>query len=316
MTKAQSRALLDTGTRHVARWTTCSTARAATLAGKGAAPTAAMPGYGRWLGRRRPSGRAERRHARAGTTVGAALPIRPGTGSAGSHDDAVLTRSSRPARRWACWLEPAQDVEWNALDPSGTPRSTSRSRGTTSPAALVDQGRRERPRTRRQVGRRLGAQEADPANPAASFTFSLLEVGAGSSAAAVRRREPGQPRDRPRRRRVVRHRRQLRRERSRGSALRAGLLARGSALSPSAGPSRRGRSVRLRGDRAVLHVGQATLFFSVQHPGLSASAPGRRAAEDLGLRIGAWPRFFVKAAIHRPRSPRRGGPADFLPLRT
>ena len=170
-------------------------------------------------------------------------------------------------------LNRPEDVEWNPLDPSGTPRSTSRSPTSTGGPALDQDGRasnnttRARRRDRRDL-RAAGGERGGPGAPRSTFTY--FEVWAGTTGAGVfDARQPRQHRDRQRRRRLVRHRRQLRRERARRRA----LLPR-----PRPRPRGAGRpTARPSASRACPSDAEATgpcfasdmrtLFFSVQHPG-------------------------------------------------
>jgi secreted PhoX family phosphatase len=186
MTKAQIRALLDTGALYVAHFAGLSNATGRTLVATGLAPTAAAPGGGQWLRLSTASPQVAPNAAALGspgTTIGAALMNTTWNGIGGfPNDDAVLKALFTVCNKIGVMeLNRPEDVEWNPLDPSGTPRLYVAFTNHTGRTALNQQGvldnatQRSDPR-----GAVWAIQETLPATPGVSTTFTYFEVWAGT----------------------------------------------------------------------------------------------------------------------------------------
>lgn len=192
MTKAETRALLDSGKLYVAHFAGLDNTNGRTLLSTNAAPTEAAPGTGQWIELSTTSTTIAPNAAALGTptmTVGQALvDINYNRlGGFPTDDDvrrALFTASNKVG---IMELNRPEDIEYNPLDPSGTPRLYVAFTNHTARVALDQEGRVFDPATHGTssplradtTGAIFAIVESDPANPATSTTFSYMEVWAG-----------------------------------------------------------------------------------------------------------------------------------------
>lgn len=193
MSRAETRALLAAGDLHVAHFTDLDNTTGTTLAGGGEA-TEADPGAGRWILLSTTSKdiapNAGTAAGPAGTTVGAALQDDDWNAIGGfiGDDDvrkALFTASNKIG---AMELNRPEDLEWNPIDPSGTPRLyvafTKHGAQTALDADGVlyppDQWAMQAPKRDDAVGTIFAIEESDPGAPATSKTFAFFKVLQGS----------------------------------------------------------------------------------------------------------------------------------------
>ena len=193
MTRAEIRALLDSGTVYVAHLAGIDHTTGDTMLATGAYPTEAAPGFGQWIEVSltstdlAPNGPAL---GDATRTVGAALADVNwnNIGGFGSDDDVRRALFTAANKIGVVELNRPEDLEWNAQDPSGVPRIyvafTKHGRqvannqdGVQYDPATHDVDSPLRPDA---VGSIFILEEADPGNPAVSDTFTFFTAWHGS----------------------------------------------------------------------------------------------------------------------------------------
>jgi len=197
MTKAQQRALLDTGKVYVAHFAGLDHTHGRRLVG-GAVPSEQAPGQGRWIELSLTSTDVAPNAAAMGEatrTVGAALADNQWNGIGGFTSTADVRKAMFTAalKIGAMELNRPEDLEWNPRDASGTPRLYVAFTNHDRQVALDAGGRLYPPATHSttspnrgdKVGGIFAIQEANPATPATSTTFSYWQVFAGSDAGGL-----------------------------------------------------------------------------------------------------------------------------------
>ncbi|MFO0934338.1 MAG: DUF839 domain-containing protein [Planctomycetota bacterium] len=193
MTKAQVRALLDTGALYVSQFDGLDNATGLTLTAGNATPTEAAPGNGRWIRLSTASTDVAPNAAAlgAGTTVGAALQSNTWNSLGGFPNDDAVRRAlfTACAKIGIVELNRPEDVEWNPADPSGTPRLYVAFTNFNGGLALKANGTlnlapREANRTDRD-GAIFAMQETNAATPATSLTFAYFQVWKGTNGTGV-----------------------------------------------------------------------------------------------------------------------------------
>lgn len=191
MTKAEVRALVDDGKLYVAHLENLDIDTGWTIGGE--MPTEDNPGSGRWIEMSTTStDLAPNAPALGeGTTVGEALQDVEWNSIGGftSDNDVRMALFTAANKIGVSELNRPEDVEWNPLDPSGTPRIyvafTNHTRQVVNnadgvmfdPATQAD----ESPKRDDNFGNIMALVEADPANPAESkeFTYFVAWKGTG-----------------------------------------------------------------------------------------------------------------------------------------
>jgi secreted PhoX family phosphatase len=193
MTKAQVRALLDEGTLYVCDFEDLNNNDGYTLLSTGLPPTEATRGTGRWVELSTTSTDIAPNAAALGDptrTVGAALTDVNWNSIGGFPDDNTVRQALFTATNkiGAMELNRPEDVEWNALDPSGTPRLYVAFTNHTRRKALDQDGvlippaiHGTTPARADTVGRIFALEEANPASPQDSMTFTYFQVWGGST---------------------------------------------------------------------------------------------------------------------------------------
>jgi len=193
MTKAQVRALLDTGTLYASQFDGLNNATGLTLTAGNATPTEAAPGSGRWIRLSTTSTDVAPNAAvlGAGTTVGAALQSTTWNSLGGFPNDDAVRRAlfTACAKLGIVELNRPEDLEWNPSDPSGTPRLYVAFTNFNGGLALKANGTlnlapREANRTDRD-GAIFAMQEGAPATPATSLTFAYFQVWKGTNGTGI-----------------------------------------------------------------------------------------------------------------------------------
>ncbi len=190
MTKAQVRALLDTGVLYVAQWDGLNNATGLTLAAGNVTPTDTAPGSGRWIRLSTASTDVAVNAATlgAGTTVGAALQSNTWNGIGGFANDDAMRRAlfTVCAKIGIMELNRPEDLEWNPLDPSGTPLLYVALTNFNGGLCLKANGTINNVAPRETRADRDGAifamKEANTATPAISTTFTYHQVWKGTNA--------------------------------------------------------------------------------------------------------------------------------------
>lgn len=182
--RAATRALLDAGALFAAHLEGFDVRTGRTLAATGLAPTAAAPGRGRWVRIGRAS-TDEAPNAAAlgapGTTVGQALdsPTWNGIGRFATDDRVKACLFTACAKLGLFEWNRPEDLEWNARDPSGTPRLVVAVTGSVGGTLLDGAGRLGGVARDDALGAIWAVTEDVPGAPAASTGFSVVEVWAG-----------------------------------------------------------------------------------------------------------------------------------------
>jgi uncharacterized protein len=193
MTRAETRALLDEGKLYVAHFAGLDNANGNTLLASGAAPTEAAPGTGQWIhlsvesADLAPNGGAL---GDANKTVGQALTDVSWNGIGGFPSDTDVRRAlfTVCAKIGIMELNRPEDLEWNPKDASGTPRLYVAFTNHGARTALDQQGKLYDPATHATTsvprpdptGAIFSLEEAMPATPGTSKTFSYFQVWKGT----------------------------------------------------------------------------------------------------------------------------------------
>ncbi|MGH7162898.1 MAG: PhoX family protein, partial [Planctomycetota bacterium] len=192
MTKQQIRALLDTGTLYVAHFADLDNATGLELeAQPGVRPSEANRGAGRWIRLSVNSTDIAPNATALGPpakTVGEALQDVNWNGIGGFPDDDALRRAlfTAEAKIGVMDLNRPEDVEWNPVDPSGTPRIYVAFTNHGSRTQLNQLGVLDNTTTRPDGrGAIFALEEADPVNPAASTAFTFWQIWGGSDGAGA-----------------------------------------------------------------------------------------------------------------------------------
>ncbi len=192
MSKAAIRELLDDGTLYVAHFENLDHATGVTLVG-GAAPTEAARGNGRWIELSLTSSDIAPNAAALGDatkTVGQALQDVNWNNIGGfeTQDDILWALYTAANKIGVSELNRPEDVEWNPKDLSGTPRIYVAFTNHTRQVALNQDGvlydpddhETDSPKREDNVGSLFAMQEADPAEPGNSSTFTYFQVFRGT----------------------------------------------------------------------------------------------------------------------------------------
>lgn len=192
MNRAQVRALLDEGKVYAGHFAGLDHKTGITLYdaenpdGGGIVPTEEAPGQGRWILMDINNTEDEAPNAPAlgaGTTVGAALQDVNWNGIGGfSSTNAVLGAMFTAANKLGlAELNRPEDLEWNPLDPSGTPRLYAAFTNHTRPAANNQQGVLDEntPSRADNDGSIFAIQEANASNAGSSKTFTYWRIWRG-----------------------------------------------------------------------------------------------------------------------------------------
>lgn len=193
MTRPEVRALLDYGSLYVAHFAGLDNATGLTLLG-GGSPTESNPGAGQWLHLSVNSKDIAPNAAALGRpnmTVGEALRSTTWNGIAGFRNDndvrtALFTASNKIG---VMELNRPEDIEWNPSDFSGTPRLYVAFTNHGRPVALNQNGTLIDPAQHATVaptrpdptGAVFAMEETSPANPAASKTFKYFAAWLGTA---------------------------------------------------------------------------------------------------------------------------------------
>lgn len=192
MTRPQIRALLDDGRVYAAHFAGLDNTTGHTMLATGTAPTEAQPGTGYWIELSVDSASIAPNGAALGQpniTVGAALQDVNYNGIGGFPTDDDIRRSlfTVSAKIGIMELNRPEDVEWNPRDPSGTPRLYVAFTNNNRRTQLDQEGVLRNPATHASsparndtTGAVFAIQEADPAMPGSSSTFSFFEVFHGT----------------------------------------------------------------------------------------------------------------------------------------
>jgi hypothetical protein len=193
MTKTQIRALLDKGTLYVGHFAGLDNLTGKTLLATGQPPTEASPGTGYWL-RLSVDSTDIAPNASAlgapGMTIGDALKdvSYNGIGGFPTDDDVRRALFTASAKVGVMELNRPEDLEWNPLDPSGTPRLyiafTKHERKTQldQSGKLIDPAVHDMAAPQRAdlTGAIMAVIEANPASPATSTSFTYVQAWSGS----------------------------------------------------------------------------------------------------------------------------------------
>jgi hypothetical protein len=193
MTRAETRALLDTGKLYVAHFAGLDNLTGTTMKATGAPPTDASPGIGAWIELSTTSTDIAPNAAALGMpgkTVGDALKDLAYNGIGGFPTDDAVRRALFTASNkiGVMELNRPEDVEYNPADPSGTPRIYVAFTNHGRKTALDDSGKLFDPAQHDvlsqirndTVGSIFSITEANPASPEASFTFTFAQAWRGT----------------------------------------------------------------------------------------------------------------------------------------
>ncbi|MDC3953996.1 PhoX family protein [Polyangium jinanense] len=196
MTRAETRALLDEGSLYVAHFAGLDSTTGITMLATGQAPTESQPGTGQWILLSTTSTAIAPNAAalgEPGKTVGAALMDIDYNGLGGflSDDDVRRALFTACAKVGIMELNRPEDVEYNPKDPSGTPRLYVAFTNHGRKTQLDQQGKliapaehdATSPKRPDALGNVFAFQEANPADPGASTSFTFFRVWAGTKAA-------------------------------------------------------------------------------------------------------------------------------------
>lgn len=192
MTKAQIRALLDTGKLYAAHFAGLDNTTGVTMVATGQPPTAAQPGTGQWILLSSTSTQIAPNASAlglSGTTVGNALVSNTynGLGGFASDNDVKRALFTACAKLGIMEMNRPEDIEYNPVDPSGTPRLYVALTNHGRKTQLDQQGKLIAPADHDMtsikrpdaVGNIFAMQEADVANPGTSMTFTFFQAWAG-----------------------------------------------------------------------------------------------------------------------------------------
>lgn len=198
MTKAQIRGLLDSGSVYAAHFSGLANTTGITMLATGLAPTEANPGAGQWIHLSTASQDIAPNAAALGMpgkTVGDALKDVNYNGIGGFPNDDEVRRALFTAcnKIGVMELNRPEDVEYNPMDWSGTPRIYIAFTNHTGKVALNQSGKLYDPSVHGtasptrpdSLGSIFAIQEADPANPGASASFGFLMVWKGTQGAGA-----------------------------------------------------------------------------------------------------------------------------------
>lgn len=197
MTKAQIRALLETGTLHAAHFADLDHATGKTLIG-GGVPTEGVRGDGSWTELSFTSADLAPNAAALGETtktVAQALADNDWNriGGFASDDDVRRALFTASIKIGIKELNRPEDLEWNPGDASGTPRLYIAFTNHNRKVALDQEGRvydpaihsSQSPTRADRTGGIWVLEEDDPANPAASDSFTFFAVWQGTEGNGV-----------------------------------------------------------------------------------------------------------------------------------
>jgi secreted PhoX family phosphatase len=193
MTRAEVRALLDSGKLYVAHFEGLDHRTGNTLVSTGQRPTEAAPGTGRWIHLSVDNTTDDAPNAVAlgqpGTKVGEALRDVSWNSIGGftSDDDVLWALFTASNKIGVSEMNRPEDVEYNPRDPSGTPRIYIAFTNHTGQVALDQDGvlfppaqhAMLSPRRTDTTGQLFALVEADAADPATSTTFTYFDVWHG-----------------------------------------------------------------------------------------------------------------------------------------
>lgn len=193
MTKAQARALLDDGDLYVAHFAGINNTTGNTMLATGDAPTEAAPGAGQWIHLSVNSADVAPNAAALGMpvmTVGGALKdvSYNGIGGFPTDDDVYRTLFTASNKIGIMELNRPEDIEYNPMDWSGSPRLYVAFTNNNKKVALDQAGKLYDPATHAAMsptradttGAIFAIAEEQPNDPAASKQFTFFEVWHGS----------------------------------------------------------------------------------------------------------------------------------------
>jgi len=188
MNRAQIRALLHEGTLYVAHFAGLDNSTGITLAATRSVPTESTPGTGRWIELSVTSTDVAPNAAALGAptrTVGEALQDNRwnGIGAFRSNDAVYAAVFSACNKIGVMELNRPEDVEYNARDPSGTPRIYVAFTNHTRPTALDDRGvlrTMTGPARTDRTGAIVAITEDTPAEPDSARTFRYFVAWRGT----------------------------------------------------------------------------------------------------------------------------------------
>ncbi len=192
MTRGEVRGLMDSGRLYVSHFAGLDNLTGKTLLG-GGVPTEAQPGIGQWLEVSvtstdvAPNATAL---GAPGTTVGEALLDSEWNSIGGfpTNDDVLRSLFTVSAKLGVMELNRPEDLEWNPLDPSGSPKlyvaftNNNGRNALDQDGVLFDPATHATVATARQdrTGGVWAMDEVDSANPAASMSFAYYAVWEGT----------------------------------------------------------------------------------------------------------------------------------------